>query len=1120
MLKYPNLIAQLSDSDKISILCDIQQLTHKKYKILGIPSLSIASVQDYCAGDYPSMIALSNTWDTALIEEIASQQLQQMAAQGVDLAIIPGPRPKVDPYKSALSEDPLLASAVAASYIRAAKRYGITIGLDGFFITSGDVQWMDIQPDERVIQQYWVKPYADASKEAPCAVFMTASDEEVENWSSINTSLANKLSLQLADQSSYFLCEKVTDKTVHHLSHGGLCFTGSALALETALARYRQLEKEAKDGSTTAEALNQALALGQAISADTLDEATDRLLQFVFDVKCKTPVREATVESSIAQKAAHSSMVLLKNDDILPVKPNAKICLIGDIALRQQSDGTSLLSRLETQLTAQGFTVTAIRRGYDLANDRSDDLISPAVQAVGNSDFALVFLGLGEDREKRSHKTHKISIPANQQALLDQLFRRNKNIIAIAPPEFCPDMVFSQCCKAILLSPLDTPCSAQALCDIVSGQMSPCGKLASTVYSDTDTLYPRHRTAKLRDGLKAGCFIGYRYYDTAGISPAYPFGHGLSYTKFSYSKLTVSNGIAQFTISNNGKCPGAEIAQVYMEKPYSAVLRPKKELVGFVRVELDAGQSKTVQIPFALPCVYDIHSHQLVEEAGTYTVCIGASVADIRLTQTITANGQTLQQESSNLSDYIQSESNILSDHFKLEAKHNTMKKSVFNLIVGALALLLAVVLKMYCALSNIDGAFFDIFSVVLAAAGIYFLILEAIRRNNLHNQQRETIDAATNREFSAANAKSIPVYAAEQMFVSEFDAPEETHTQADEVGIEGVEMDRLAFVDKDQTFRTAAHDFSVFAAERGCQISEATCIDLFASLAASRLMIVRNMEEKAFQKFMMALTGYFETPLYLDTISDAYTKAEHLLFKVDKNENRSKTNLLCAAQSAHSNPHLIHFAALDHVDPQQLPQYFTSLLKYIRNPMGNFHITAPNERNVDTSYHIPQNLWFVLNLSCGTTADTLPDFICDVATINRFIFQDCTPNDHNTQVRKFSYYQMDYLTEQAVNKISVTEEQWKKIDNLENHFSKNGISIMDNKLWLCLEKYIHVYLTCDNDVSKALDHGICSKLIAKMISLGDLDGQTLNEVIEHVLGEEGSIACKQLIQDCGAGRA
>ena len=1124
MLQYPNIIQQLSNSDKIQLLCDMQSLADKKYRVLGIPAVTIASVEDYCGKAFPSPVALANAWDGAIAESTAHHIFRKMADEGIDLAIIPGPKPKISPYRAALSEDPLLARTITDSYLRAATQYGISVALDNVCIEDDEIFWLDDQPDARMVQELLVNPYAQAAFAPSCKALITAAETPNEAFAVINDILADTIGRHLPENKCFRLCRSVSaQKIVAYLASGGLCFQGPSLALESALERYIHLEKKVALGTATSEELQQQLLLGQGISPRMLDEAVDRLLQFAFSVKRKPTVNTVSIDPQAAEKALLASTVLLKNSRVLPLKKASSLCIIGDIAL-QEGNGTPLAEELTAALTARGFTVTGTARGYDLARERSDELISTATELAEQSNYVLVLLGLGKQREKLASRHNKVSIPANQQALLEQLAQQQKKIIAILPPEYCPDVVNSNHCAAMILCPLDNQHSANTLSDVLSGAKNPCGKLASTVHCNSEQLIFQHCCEKYRDKIQTGIFLGYRCYDTAALVPQFPFGHGLSYSDFAYSQLSISNGTAQFTVTNRSKRSGAEIAQVYVGKADSAVLRPKKELAGFIRIELAPGERKTLQVPIALPAVYQQASDTLVQEKGKYILYVGNSLVNTPLHQAFTAGAETLEPDGKHLSDYIRSESNILTNHFKLEAKYKTMKKSVFHYIAGAVLLLLAIVLKMYCAYTQVESLFFNLFSIALAIAGVAFLVAEAVGRNLQESRERTAIDAKVRDQFAEAGAKTVNEYSAEQMFVQEFDRVEEQVNHTPENAIEGVDADLLAYVDKDLTWQTAQEEFTVFANERGCRFSQETVQDLFASLATSRLLIVRNMDSEQFRKFMLVLTSYFETATYIDRVDASYVRGENLLFNTDAQENRRKTNALLAMETAQNNKHQVHFAALDQVIPENLPLYFSAYMAYVKNPLASHQITAANEYGTEASYHLPQNLWFVLNLASGKTSNHLPGFVCEAAVVNQFPFENCASQGQQTFVRKFSYHQLEFLAEKAVAAHNIPEEQWRKVDRLEKFVSSHTPFAIHNKTWLYLETYAYVSLACQGALTRSFDRAVCAKLMSQIIGAiqGKLteEDRSLEENVDQILGEEWCESCKKLIRECSTKRS
>lgn len=1124
MLKYDEIIKKLSDSEKIRLLCDVSCLSDKHYRALGIPELNITALEDYCAKDYPALSALANTWDTELVGKVADDLFRRAAETRVGLVKIPAPRIKVNPYRQAATEDPALASAMSGAYLAAAERAGIAVGMSGFGLYKDDPEWLDKSPDERFIREMLVKPYQDAVNGRKCAAILTKEDLASDAYGEVNSKLKDLVSQDGIASDITPVCANVSaENTVLYLINGGICFEGSVLAVESALSRYKKLSEDIAHGYATMEELQAEIADGKAISPEMLDCAVDRMLNFIFSVKRKPNLNTIGTEQDLDRKVAQRTTVLLKNErNILPLKKTAKIGLIGDIGLCPDEQGESLLSGLQAHLTKDGFHCAGIERGYDFCKERSESLIDDAVNLAKKCDVVLLFLGTPETKIQKSHKTKQLCIPANQLELLDRLGDVRNKIVAILPCEQTEDICIPEHCAAMMLAPLKVKCSAEVLAEILQGKKSPEGRLANTVYHQTDRCYAKHKTYHEQEGLRTGGLIGYRYYDMTDDLSGFPFGHGLGYGEIAYSSLSVSGDKVKVVLQNNGKLAVVEVVQVYVGKNHSALIRPKKELCGFACVELKPGERKAVEIPICIPQVYDVATAGFVTENGSYSVYVGASVCDIRLTANLNLKGDEPEPDHQNPSDYYHSVTNILSDNYKLEAKIKAMKKSVFNFVAGGIALVLALVLKLFCVTQNLDFAFFDFFAIALALTGIAFFVVEAIRRSRIKNEQQHAVDKLNAEAFEEADL--LPVYDAEKMFVEEFDTAEAEAEAASNEQIEGVDSEYLQYIDKEQSFERAAADFELYAAQRGCKFRADVTKKIFASLASSRLLVVEGMSDAELMTFTKVLSGYFDTGLFIDQVDNQYHENESVLFKTDFQGYKTKTNVHLALDAARNARFKVHLAVLSHVKCDALYTYFTPYVNYVKNPTANNNIVVLNDRNLETSFYIPQNVWFVLSLDKGEKADRLPEFVSEVATVNRFDFDNYSVSEQPTKVRNFSYYQMDYLADRAASKLSVDEETWKRIDHLEEYVASVVPFHIGNKLWLCMEKYSYVYLACGGDKTASVDEAIAAKLMVPIISkLGanlKAEERSLGETVESILGEDRAEACKKVIRACTDSKA
>ena len=286
-------------------------------------------------------------------------------------------------------------------------------------------------------------------------------------------------------------------------------------------------------------------------------------------------------------------------------------------------------------------------RGYDRAGAKDEILKASAVALAKKADVVLYFFGLDELSESEGLDRSHMRIPQNQIELLEAIAQVNTNVVGIISAGSSIEMPWHHCCKAILHGYLCGQAGASALLDIVTGKVNPSGRLNETYplrYEDTPAFrnYPsQQRCSQFRESI----YVGYRYYDTSKVRVLFPFGFGLSYTEFTYSDIAVDEKGVHFTITNVGKYDGAEVAQLYIGMRDSKIFRADKELKGFKKVFLKAGESRQVTIPFDDKTFryWNTATNSWEKEAGTYEIMVGTSVADIRLIESLSVNGTTEQ---------------------------------------------------------------------------------------------------------------------------------------------------------------------------------------------------------------------------------------------------------------------------------------------------------------------------------------------------------------------------------------------------------------------------------------------------------------------------------------------
>ena len=591
---------------------------------------------------FPTAATVANSWDPALGEEIGRALGEETASYSVNVILGPGLNTKRSPLCGRdfeyFSEDPYLSGKLAAGYVRGIQANGVSACPKHFAANNQELRRMASNSvlDERTLRELYLTGFEIVVKEAHPKCIMSS-------YNRVNGVYANENAHLLQDilrKEWGFDGAVVTD------------WGGSNDHVE-GVRNGSTLEMPAP-GFGSAQRLKDAVENGTLPLAD-LDARVDELLELIFSTDAavqKAPKQfDEAAHHALARKAAAQSIVLLKNEDeLLPLKPGKTVALIGDFAKtpRYQGAGSSAVNAtrvdsLKEAAEADDITLAGFCTGYERGGKPNAAFEQEAAALAKQADIAVVCIGLDESSESEGLDRSHIRIPENQKHLLDAVAAANPNVVAVVSAGSVIETGWTDSCKAVLHAYLGGQAGAGAVMDVLTGRVNPSGKLAETLplcYEDSPAqqYFPG---AKQNVEYREGLYVGYRYYETAGVPVQYPFGYGLSYTSFAYSDLKADAQGVTFTLTNTGSRDGAEIAQLYVAKPGAEIFRPAKELKGFAKVFLKAGESKTVTIPLDDKAYryWNVKTGRWEIEGGSYRLLVGASVQDIRLTADVTVEG-------------------------------------------------------------------------------------------------------------------------------------------------------------------------------------------------------------------------------------------------------------------------------------------------------------------------------------------------------------------------------------------------------------------------------------------------------------------------------------------------
>lgn len=589
---------------------------------------------------FPTAACVASSWNPENAEKIGRAIGEECRYYGVNMLLGPGLNIKRNPLCGRnfeyYSEDPLLAGKFGAAFVRGVQSMGVSACLKHFALNNQEnFRFVgNSVADERAIREIYLKPFETAVKEGKPGAVMSS---------------YNRINGTFASENKWLL----TDVLRTEWGFDGIVMSDWG-GTHDRIAGIRAGEDLEMPGDTAVslKKVYDALSDG-SLSDDEANACVSRILAATerFATASKTESFDRDRHAELSAEVAADSAVLMKNDGTLPLDSTKPLCVIGELfeKMRYQGSGSSMISPTKVVSHKDAFDARGIKygyaRGYSAGVDPAEgEPIAEAVALAEKYDTVLLYLGLTDLAESEGGDREHMRLPDDQLALADALMKTGKKIVIVLSGGSPVELPFADGVNAILNLYLPGQCGGEAGARLIFGEANPSGKLAETWYKHyADVPYGEEYSKKANEFYKENVFVGYRYAKTAKVSPAFPFGFGLSYTAFEYKNLAVTkeNSVVTVTLTvrNTGNCDGAEVVQLYVKNNEdSAVFKPESELRAFAKVYLKAGEEAVVTISFALSelSFWNVKENAWTLENGEYTIEVGASSEDIRLTSPLT----------------------------------------------------------------------------------------------------------------------------------------------------------------------------------------------------------------------------------------------------------------------------------------------------------------------------------------------------------------------------------------------------------------------------------------------------------------------------------------------------
>lgn len=655
-----NLVSQMTLKEKAS-MCSGTDFWHTDaVERLNIPSVMVSdgphglrkqdnegdhlgmndSIKAVC---FPAACATASSFDKELLYNMGVTLGKECQAENVSILLGPAVNIKRSPLCGRnfeyISEDPYLTGKLSSSYIAGVQSQNIGTSMKHFAVNSQEYRRMSSSSnvDERTLREIYLPAFEMAVKEVQPWTIMCSYNKVNGVFASENKKLLTDILRNEWGFEGYVMSDwgAVNDR------------------VEGVLAGL-DLEMPSSNG-TNDKKLIEAVNLG-ILPQEVLDKTVERILtktfEYVQNLTGGTFDRDADHEK--ACQIERESIVLLKNNGILPLSVDKKLAFIGEFAgkPRFQGGGSSHINshKITSALDAVkgSFNVT-YAQGYATLKDVTDEkLLKEAVLAAREADIAVLFVGLPDSFESEGYDRQHLNMPNCQNELIEKVCEVQKNVIVVLHNGSPVLMPWLDKVSGVIEAYLGGQAVGQAVADVLFGKTNPSGRLAETFplsIEDTPAYYNYQGNGEDVD-YEEGIFVGYRWYDKRKLDVLFPFGYGLSYTTFSYSNLVVDKEIinegeivkVSVDVTNTGNTAGKEVVQLYVSDKTGSAVRPDKELKGFEKAELKPGETKTVsfelnQRAFAW---YNVHVSDWYCGAGKYDILIGKSSREIVLNKEIT----------------------------------------------------------------------------------------------------------------------------------------------------------------------------------------------------------------------------------------------------------------------------------------------------------------------------------------------------------------------------------------------------------------------------------------------------------------------------------------------------
>lgn len=600
--------------------------------------------QSLPATSFPTAATIANSWNVEYVRRMGESIGKECQFYNVDVLLGPGLNIKRNPLCGRnfeyYSEDPFLTSRLGEAFTNGVQSQNVGVSLKHFAANNSEnYRFMgNAVVDERALREIYLKSFEYIVKNAKPMTVMSAYNQINGHFCSENRWLLN-------------------DVLREEWKFDGLVMSDWGGVNDRALGIHAGLDLDMPgDVEYNRKRIKDSI-LNHTLDIKDLDKAVLNVLNLMNKTSHKIDIDKDIFNQNhnLSKQIAIESAVLLKNNGSLPLTKSKSYLVVGELfeKMRYQGSGSSMINPTQIVTPKNAFDLNSIDYTYCKGYQEKEDsinysLIHEVLEESKEYDEIIVFIGLTDLSESEGMDRKDLCLPNNQNHLIEELSKLNKKIILVLFGGSSFMIPKIECVDSILNMVLPGQNGGEACLELLFGEKNPSGKLAETWLNSYEDIPFGQLYSKEKDEVYLeSIYVGYRYYNTFKKDVLFPFGFGLSYTKFDYYNLIIENKenelVVCFDIKNSGNYDGSEITQVYMGKIDSCVFRESESLVGFSKVFLKKGEVRHIEIVVNKQdsAFYHVVDKRWVVENGEYTINVGASSRDIRLSSIVQLKDNT-----------------------------------------------------------------------------------------------------------------------------------------------------------------------------------------------------------------------------------------------------------------------------------------------------------------------------------------------------------------------------------------------------------------------------------------------------------------------------------------------